>query len=52
MEDIVNENRKEIDDFIKELIQEISTVTFCMVILIIFIALMMSKYLSKKLKIF
>ena len=50
MEDIVNENRKEIDEFIKELIQEISTVTFCMVILIIFIALMMSKYLSKKIE--
>jgi len=46
--EIMDENQFEIKDFIKALINELTIVTFAMVILVIIIALFMSDYLSKK----
>jgi HAMP domain-containing protein len=50
MEEIVNENQGEIEAFIKRLINELSLVTFAMVVLIIVVALLMSGYLSRKIE--
>lgn len=50
MSDIVMENQSEIQDFIKALINELTIITFAMIILIIIIALLMSGYLSKKIE--
>ena len=50
MSDIVTENQFEIQDFIKALINELTIITFAMIILIIVIALLMSGYLSKKIE--
>lgn len=47
---IVNENKYEIEDFIKVLINEITVITFTMIVLVILIALLMSSYLSKKIE--
>ena len=46
----LSENAKEIDDFISNLLNELTIVTFIMVILIIVIALWMSNYISKKIE--
>ncbi|AXX94300.1 sensor histidine kinase [Arcobacter ellisii] len=48
MSEIMTENQFEIKSFIKALINELTIITFAMVILIIIIALLMSGYLSKK----
>jgi len=48
MKEIVNENKIEIDAFIKSLINELTVITFVMIILIVVIALLMSGYLSNK----
>ena len=48
MEEIVTQNQSEIEKFIKALINELSIVTFIMVILIIFIAMWMSNYILSK----
>lgn len=45
---IMDENKFEIKDSIRALINELSTVTFAMIVLVIIIALFMSSYLSKK----
>jgi signal transduction histidine kinase len=50
MEEIVNENQGEIEAFIHRLINELSLVTFGMVVLIIVVALLMSGYLSRKIE--
>ena len=50
IEDIVNENKFEIEDFIRVLINELTIVTFGMIVLIIIIALLMSGYLSRKIE--
>ena len=50
MEEVVNENQAEIEKFIKALINELSFVTFAMIILIIAVALLMSGYLSRKIE--
>jgi signal transduction histidine kinase len=50
MEDIVNKNKSEIEDFITILINELTVVTFVMIVLIIFIAMWMSGYLSQKIR--
>jgi signal transduction histidine kinase len=50
MEEIVTENQSEIEKFIKALINELTVVTFIMVILIIFVAMWMSGYLSQKIE--
>ena len=50
MEEIVNENQFEIEKFIQALINELTIVTFAMVILIIVVALLMSGYLSRKIE--
>ena len=50
MEEIVNENQGEIEEFIKALINELTIVTFAMIILIIVVALLMSSYLSRKIE--
>lgn len=50
MEEIVNENQFEIEKFIKALINELTVVTFIMVVLIILIAMWMSGYLSQKIE--
>ena len=50
MEEIVTENQFEIEKFIKALINELSVVTFVMIVLIIAVALMMSSYLSRKIE--
>ncbi|MGD9625957.1 MAG: sensor histidine kinase [Arcobacter sp.] len=48
MSEIMTENEFEIKSFIKALINELTIITFAMVVLIIIIALLMSGYLSKK----
>ena len=48
MEEIVNENQGEIEAFIKRLINELSLVTFGMVLLVIFIAIWVSNYILSK----
>ncbi len=48
MEEIVNENKTEIADFIKTLINELTIVTVGMVFIIIFIAIWMSNYILSK----
>jgi signal transduction histidine kinase/CheY-like chemotaxis protein len=48
MEEIVNENQGEIEAFIKRLINELSLVTFAMVLLVIFIAIWVSNYILSK----
>ncbi|MDD2886935.1 MAG: ATP-binding protein [Aliarcobacter sp.] len=48
MEEIVNENKIEIADFIKTLINELIIVTVGMVFIIIFIAIWMSNYILSK----
>ncbi len=48
MSEIMTENQFEIKSFIKALINELTIITFAMVVLIIIIALLMSGYLSKK----
>ncbi|MFY4795830.1 ATP-binding protein [Aliarcobacter butzleri] len=50
MSEIMNENQLEIKDFINALINELTIITFAMVILVIVIALLMSSYLSKKIE--
>ncbi|QKF66267.1 two-component system sensor histidine kinase [Arcobacter venerupis] len=50
MEEIVNYNQSEIEVFIKGLINELTMVTFAMIILIIVVALLMSGYLSRKIE--
>ncbi|MFA9374356.1 MAG: HAMP domain-containing protein, partial [Poseidonibacter sp.] len=50
MQEIVNENKNEIEGFIERLINELSVVTLIMLILIIVIAVWMSKYLTSKLE--
>ncbi|MFW0694905.1 ATP-binding protein [Aliarcobacter butzleri] len=50
MSEIMNENQLEIKDFINALINELTIITFTMVILVIVIALLMSSYLSKKIE--
>jgi len=50
MSEIMTENQFEIKSFIKALINELTIITFAMVILIIIIALLMSGYLSKKIE--
>ena len=50
MENIVNENKSEIQNFITVLINELIIVTFGMIVLIIFIAMWMSGYLSQKIE--
>ncbi|MGB5793228.1 ATP-binding protein, partial [Poseidonibacter sp.] len=50
MQEIVNENKSEIEGFIERLINELSVVTLIMLILIIAIAVWMSKYLTSKLE--
>ncbi|MDD2895272.1 MAG: ATP-binding protein [Aliarcobacter sp.] len=48
MEQIVNENKNEIADFINTLINELTIVTVGMVLIIIFIAIWMSNYILSK----
>lgn len=48
MEIIVNENKFEVEEFIRMLINELSIITFLLVILIIFIAISMSNYIISK----
>ncbi len=50
MEEVVNDNQVEIEGFIKALINELTMVTFAMIILIITVALLMSGYLSRKIE--
>ena len=50
MSEIMTENQFEIKSFIKALINELTIITFAMVVLIIIIALLMSGYLSKKIE--
>jgi signal transduction histidine kinase/CheY-like chemotaxis protein/HPt (histidine-containing phosphotransfer) domain-containing protein len=50
MQEIVNDNKIEIEQFIKSLINELSVVTFIMIILIIIIALWISNYITSKLE--
>jgi signal transduction histidine kinase len=50
MSEIMSENQLEIKDFINALINELTIITFAMVILVIVIALLMSSYLSKKIE--
>lgn len=48
MEEIVKNNESEIHNFIKSLINELTALTFIMIILVIIIALWLSSYISKK----
>jgi len=48
MKDIVNENTIQIKEYIKNLINELTLVTFVMIIIIIAVAIWMSNYISKK----
>lgn len=48
MEDIVNKNQIEIQEFIKSLINELFFITIILIILIIFIAVKMSNYIISK----
>lgn len=50
MQEIVDENKIEIQEFIKSLINELSIVTFIMIILIIAIAIWISNYITSKLE--
>lgn len=50
MEEIVDENKLEVKEYIKALINELSVVTFVMVILIIAIAIWVSNYISGKIE--
>ena len=50
MDEIVQENTSEIEDLINSLINELSTVTLLMLILIIVIAVWMSNYISGKIE--
>lgn len=52
MKEIVEDNELKIEVFIQRLVNELTIVTFIMVILIIIIALWLSNYISKRLKIF
>jgi len=50
MSEIMSENQSEIKTFIDALINELTIITFAMIILIIIIALLMSSYLSRKIE--
>ncbi|RXJ97993.1 two-component sensor histidine kinase, partial [Arcobacter sp. CECT 8989] len=50
MKEVVDENKSEIGLFIKSLINELSIVTLIMIILIIFIAMLISKYITSKIE--
>jgi len=50
MKEIVKENEFEIQEYIKSLINELTVVTLMMIILVIFIALWLSSYISKKIE--
>ena len=50
MQEIVDENKIEIQEFIESLINELSVVTFIMIILIIVIAILISNYITSKLE--
>ncbi|BAK72475.1 HAMP domain-containing sensor histidine kinase [Arcobacter sp. L] len=50
MSEIMSENQSEIKTFIDALINELTIITFAMIILIIVIALLMSSYLSRKIE--
>lgn len=50
MQEVVNQNKIEIEEFIHSLINELSVVTFIMIVLIISIALWISNYITSKLE--
>ena len=50
MQEIVNDNKIEIEQFINSLINELSVITFIMIVLIIIIALWISNYITSKLE--
>lgn len=50
IKEVVDENRSEIESFIKSLINELSLITFIMVLLIIAIAIWMSNYITSKIE--
>jgi signal transduction histidine kinase/CheY-like chemotaxis protein/HPt (histidine-containing phosphotransfer) domain-containing protein len=50
MQEIVSENKIEIQEFINSLINELSVITFVMIILIIAIAIWISNYITSKLE--
>ncbi|XOB62994.1 ATP-binding protein [Campylobacterota bacterium DY0563] len=48
MKDIVNENTIQVKEYIEDLINELTIVTFLMIVIIIAVAIWMSNYISKK----
>ncbi|NVJ54587.1 MAG: HAMP domain-containing histidine kinase, partial [Campylobacteraceae bacterium] len=50
MKEVVDENKFEVASFIESLINELSIVTFVMILLIIFIAMLISKYITSKIE--
>ncbi len=50
MEDIISENKIEVKDYIKSLINELTIITFLMVLIVIVIAIAVSNYISGRIK--